>query len=439
MSTARARRSLAQASTGALLVALASAASGQAVAPVASTTAPPADTTATAAATGQAAASSSGRQTSIEFTGGLGYSTNPFLRPDGDSSAFGRVSAFVSHSVVSDRNALALTAYGENDTYFSGGGSRQIVSIGASDHYRASEKLVLNGNIGFSTDFGGQLVGRIISTPSAPPVLDPGTTVPSPITIVDPYSFNVNERQYRVTGGVGADIALSARDTLNLSASGQYGFYPHRSGQNYTTFTENLGWQRRLSERTAVGIRMSLQEADYGGAAGSALLYNPAVTVQTQLGEGWNASLAAGILIAHRKALGLSDDHISPSIDASLCRSTEREQICASASHSVQTGNTLGALTTTSASATYFKRLGAADTVQFSGVVQQTDFGNVFNLPGGGRSTYYTASGTYDHRISQRFSVGGELSGRGVHQSGTHYPLDFSAVATARYRLGNIL
>lgn len=437
-SKGRGRRSLIQVSSGALLVALASAASGQAVAPVSSTTAPPADTTATAAATGQVAGTSNGRRTSIELTAGLGYSSDPFLGTGGDGSVFGRVSAFASHSVVTERNSLSLTAFGENDTYLSGGGSRQIVSLGASDSYRASEKLILSGNVGFSTDFGGQLVGRIISTPVAPPVINPGNILPPPTTIVDPYSFNVNQRQYRFNGAVGADLSLSARDTLNLSASGQYGFYPHASGENYTTLTQTVGWQRRLSERTAAGIRLSVQEANYGGNSGSAVLYNPAVTVQTQLGGGFSANAALGVLVVHRKELGRSDDHVSPSVDASLCRQTENEQICASASHSVQTSNSVGALTTTSASATYFKRLNANDTLQFAAVVQRTNFGDVFNLPGAGRSTYYTASGTYDHRISQRFSVGGELSARDVHQSGTHHPVDITALATARYRLGNI-
>ena len=420
-------RLLTQGSAGAVLLVIASASTAQ-VAPPASTS----DST-------QATPTVSGPATSVDFTAGLGYATNPLLRGGSDTgSGFGRLSALVSHTVVSERSALRLTAFGENNTYFSHNGSKQLFALGAHDRYKASEKVSVFGDLGFSSDIGGQLVGRILGVPSVPPVIDPGTVLPPPVTIVDPFTIDSTRRQYRFTGQVGADIALNARDSLDVSASGQYAFF-QRNGpsSNYSSFSQSVEFRRTLSERTSVGARLTVQEANYPGSSNGSTLYNPAATVRTRLGEGWDASLAVGVLIVDRHTLSGNSTKLSPSVDAALCRTSPSERICAHASHSAQTASTQGTLTTTSAGVDYFSRLSPKDTVQASASVLRYSGGNIL-VPGTGRSTYYTATGSLDHRFAPRLSAGGELTFRKVDRSSSTIRGDGSAVAFVRYRLGNL-
>jgi len=94
----------------------------------------------------------------IDLQAGLGYSSNPFLRLDSNSSAFGRLSIYGQHAWESERGKTSLSAYLENTTYFNHYGSKQIFDLNAHTQQAVSETVSIFGTATFSGDFAGQRI-----------------------------------------------------------------------------------------------------------------------------------------------------------------------------------------------------------------------------------------------------------------------------------------
>ncbi len=373
----------------------------------------------------------------VDLSGSVGYSTNPRLSSSGSSSSsvVGRVSAYAVHSVQSDRDSIQLTGYIENQSYLTGSSSTQVFSLSAAARHVASERVTLFGNASFNGDIGGQLYNRFIAIPTAPPMTDVGNPLP-PGSILDPTYISLNRRQYRLSGQGGLDYKLSERDSLNATAGYEHVFFSGSgSDLNYDTLTGSFGWNRQFSERTTGGLRVVVQRVDYG-SRGHSVVVSPQVTASTTLAEGWTASGAIGASIIDQSTFMIHDRRVDLSFNGTLCRQTESESICASGSRGAQSAIGEGLATSTSASLSYFRRLSQKDTVQAGVSVTQTSHDNAFI--GRGSSRYYTASASYNRKISSRLSTGVDGSVSKVRQTGYDVPVQATGVVYLRYRLGDL-
>ncbi|MCA1653836.1 MAG: hypothetical protein ABR588_08335 [Sphingomicrobium sp.] len=394
---------------------------------------------ATSAADAPAADDKSHVANYIDLSGSLGLATNPRLQQSGSGSSLtglGRVSAYAVHSVVSERDSLSLSGYVENQSYTNGLRSTQSFDLEGRIRHRANSRLSLYGSAGFSGDVGGQLYNRFLSVPTGPSVIEVGNPLP-PVGVIDPNFIAINARTYRLSGQAGLDYGVSARDSLNASIGYDHVFTSRSElDLNYDTVTGSVGWQRQFSERTFGGLRMVVAHSDYGDR-GHADVFNPQVTANTQLTEGWSASGSIGVSLVNERTTTVHNHSASLSFDASLCRTTPNETICGRAARATQTSIGQGLVNATSVSVSYFRRLNAKDTIQAGASVARSSGGSGLLIAA--PATFYSVNASYNRKISPRLSTGVEAGLRKFDQRGADVPVGGSATVFLRYRLGDLL
>ncbi len=388
------------------------------------------------------AAANAAATTFVDLEAGLGFSSNPFLQLNSQSTSFGRISASGQHSWTTERSSTTLRGYVENTTYLKDYGSKQLFDVGAHHLFKASPKVTLSGDVDFSGDFAGQLSNRLYYVPSGPVVPVPGD--PLPPTISNPDLFGLNSRQYRLSGRLGAGIQMGSRGTLSLSAGAQRTWFSgNRDDLNYNTYDATAGYSQQISERTDVGASVTFQYQDYLHAHSD--IINPVLTAHTQLAEDMTADAAIGVLAIHQDSFGVSDNSVSPSFSGSLCKLSTNTSFCAHVARDAQStlnsrisnGSGHAAITTTG-SLDYFRRLSAKDTIQAS--LSATRYSSsAFNSHSPVSTTYVSGVVGYDRKIGNRLAAGVEGGVRKLFQVGPDPDLDFNASLYLRYRLGDLL
>lgn len=377
------------------------------------------------------------RQTYLDVSGGVGYASNAALQPGGDTdSFFVRLSANGVHAWQTERSSSRLSAFVEHSTY--GGGnldSKQIFDLNGDTSYAVSETVQLFGALGFSGDFGGQLSTRFTGPPSfpeTPPVITP----PPPLTPSDPELFGLTGRQYRLTGQIGAAVRPTEREQWSFAASASHFFFSgSSSGLDYWTYGGSAGYERQVSERSSVGLRLAVQRSEFPGGV-SATVLNPQVTFRTRFSEVWDAQAAVGVSYSDEDRGAGSDKNWSLSLDGSLCRTFENDRLCARASRYSQPSATAQLVQTTSAGVDWSRRLGQRDNLQLSANVVRSSGLELLGVPL--RPTYYTAAGSYSRQFSPRLSGGVFVNARKLTQAGPDPKADFSGSLFVTYRFGDI-
>lgn len=389
------------------------------------------------------AAEPSRNSTFLDLEAGLGFASNPDLRVNGESSAFGRLSASGYHAWSSETGVISLRGYLENTTYFKRYGSKQLFSLGAATTQQLSPTVTVFGDLGFSGDFGGQLSNRFFYNPGDPVLPDPTNPLPDPV--VNPDLFGINGRQYRVSGSAGASIRSGPRSTISLTAGASHSF---SSGDNkdadYTGYFGSGAYSRQISERTNAGASISVARQDFK-RGGSSTTVNPAVFANTQLSEQLSAEGSIGVMRINQDFDGHSDSSTALSFSGSLCNVTTSSRFCGRVSRDATTGLTsavLGGETqaaiTTSASLSYSRKLSANDSIQAS--VSASRYSTAASIEGldDPESTYVSGVIGYDRNIGARLFGGVQGGVRKLFQTGPDSDIDFNATVYLRYRLGDL-
>ena len=387
-------------------------------------------------------------QTYVDLQGGLGYSTNPLLVGGSNTgSAFARLSAYGFHGWTTERSQSSVSAYIENSTYFRRYSNTQIFSLNAQTSRSVSERVTVYGNLGFSGDFGGQLGSRFFSVPTAPVVANPaGPTAPAvpvpsaPGSFVpgDPDLFGLTSRQYRLSGQLGASVALSARDSMTVSAGAQHVFTGGDGRDlDYSQYDTSLGYERQINERLAWGGRLIAQYSDYTGGR-SVTSIGPQATLRARLSEQWDVTAAAGF-VHTREDRGPgegNDSSIDLAVDGSVCRNLESERICGRVARRSQSTILGGSSTSTSAAFDYYRRLNARDTIQATASVSSANGLRTLDIDQ--RSTFYSLAGSYNRMLNDRLSAGANAAVRRLSRAGPDPRTDVGGSLYVRYRLGNV-
>jgi hypothetical protein len=379
-------------------------------------------------------ANAQSKTTYIDIDGGLGYSTNPRLEYGDDTeSVFARASIQAYHAWTTERSVTALTAFVENSTYFDNIGSQQLFDLGARRDSRVSERTSIFGSLNFSGDFGGQLGTRLTSFPTQTVVPQP--VGPGPITVLDPDLISFRGRQYRLSGEAGLTRSLSARDSLSLSLGAEKTFFSDDLAElDFFSYKANGAYNRQLNEKFTAGAQLGIQRTEFEG--GSTTSFNPQITGRLRLSQQWDASAAVGVNHVRRDLNGVSSNSTGLSFDASLCRTLAAGSICAQAARLSQSTALQNVLQTTSASLHLTQRLDEKQTVQAA-----LNFSHSSGLRGvtdASDSTYYSLTSSYQRKIKDRLSLGGNASLRKLNRAGIDPKLDASVSISLRYRLGDL-
>jgi Tfp pilus assembly protein PilX len=371
----------------------------------------------------------------LDLTAGLGYSSNPRIRAgDSQGSVFGRASVRGVHAGNSERTSYSVTGFVEGSTYFNEYGLQSIFAVNGSVSHQASERVAIFGSAGVNGDISGQLSNRFLYVPEAPPVVDP--TVPPPITVVDPDLFSFSGREYRIHANAGASFGVSPNSSMTLSAGANRVILTSASLDDYTTIFGSGSYNRTLSERTTVGVRISANRTEYDGTSDHSTVINPEFTIRTRLSEYWDADAAVGLSFSMVDR-GIADENSTNiSLRGSLCHTTESERLCGRVSRFAQTASSTALVTTTSAGVDWYKELDPNQTLQLSASVSRFVSEDVVNDNEG--TNHYRIAASYSRRINQRFSVGADVSARRLSQEGPDPDTDFGASLFLRYRLGDL-
>jgi hypothetical protein len=379
-----------------------------------------------------------GRVTYLDLEAGAGYSSNPFQSLQNSTGAgFGRVALHAVHTRISERTTTILSGFAQSQFYTQHQNSQQSFDVNVRHDAQISEKVSIFADVDAAYDKGGQLDTRVIDIPTIPGV--PGA--PPPPVLVGPGSdfLSVRGKQYRASGHLGAQIALSSIDHLDLSSGLEHVvFKTGNIDTRYTTIPASFGYNRQLSTRATVGARVQVQHTDYDGPTNFDQI-TPQITGQLLLSETMTLNGAVGVSFTTVDD-GIGKHHSTGfAADTSLCSLGLRGHFCAHASIDQTAATTAGPAKSISVGLDYSRQLNANQTISFSlsgdRYSSPTSFisGSSFN-----HATYVRAAADYSHKLGQRWFGGISVAARKITETGPDPKADLSGSLFIRYRIGDV-
>ncbi len=379
-----------------------------------------------------------GVSTIVDLEGSLGFSSNPQLQSDGSGQAFGRVSIYAAHARQSVRSSTVLSAYGENTTYSGRSGSQQLFRAAASHQRAVTEKLRIFGDISASLDRGGQLGNRFIGSPNAPIPTVPDV-IPTTPDISDDLSL-IGGRTYRLAGQVGAQLALSPRDSLTFSSGAERTIFRGlQSDNDFVGLFGSVGWNRLLNERASAGAKVDVRHSDYSRGRSSRQII-PQLTGRLQISERLELSGAAGVSFAQNDDGFDTENSVGLTFNGSICGRGEVQSYCAQLARNHQSDTIAGPSVSQSFDLSYSRRIDQNQSIQLTaGASRQNQrFNESTELTPIGRQTYLRAAANYTRNIGPRWLTGANVAARSLRRDGSDPKPDLSASLFVRWRVGDL-
>ena len=384
-----------------------------------------------------------GSSTYLDAEAGAGYSTNPFLSINNSTGeGFGRFSLHAVHTRISDRTTTVLSAFAQDTTYTSRYGSAQSFDVNGRHDAAVNEKLrvYVDGDVAY--DKGGQLDTRILAIPNLP--LLPGTIVPPALLTPGGDFLTVTGRTYRADAEAGGQLALSERDSLDLSGGVDHAIFKQSGLETrFTTIPLSFGYDRQLSEFTTVGARVAGQFTHYSATITSPSsnigVVTPELTGAIKFSRTLTLSGDVGVSLSSVKLSGVTRHSTGFAGDANLCSSVEHTTFCARASVQQEAATSAGPSRVIALSVDYSRQLSADDTIELS--LSGNRYSNPTLLiaqPSFSHATYLRAAVDYSRKIGHRLFTGVDLAARKISQNGPDPNADLSISAFIRYRFGDI-
>ncbi len=386
-----------------------------------------------------AAGAQAGASTYLDVEAGVGYASNPLLSfSTGSGRGFGRIALHAVHTRQSARSTTVLSGYAENLVYTGRYGAQQSFDLNARHSTAVNEKLRLFGDFNASYDKGGQLDTRFVGVPDIQ--ILPGTPGGPPQLLPPSGDFlSVTGRRYQLSGHIGAQVALSARENLTMSTGAERVVF--RSGQintSYTTIPVSVAYDNQIGPRTTIGARVSAQNTNYDGPSSTRLI-TPQLTGRFLLSERLTLTGAVGVSFASIDD-GTSTRHSTGlSAEGGLCTQDDRGSLCARVAVDQQTATVAGPVKSVSGGIDYSRRLSANETLQLS--LSATRYSTPTSIIAGSTfssSTYYRAAASYTRRLGDRLFAGADIAARKLTEAGPDPKADVSGSLFIRYRFGSL-
>lgn len=373
---------------------------------------------------------------SVDVTGGVGLSANPFLlEGDDTASAFAEITLAPRYTISDERGDTILEASYRHSQYFENYGDSRDFSLAARTNRRLTEQSSLYASLDFNSSILGER-GQFGFDPVDP--VDPTLPVLDPVN-GDELLFGRRLRRNLVRANLGYTVNPSERDMISVQSTITRSSFPDSEALGYWTYGLTGDFRRAISERSKVGVRLSAEISEYDGAGGSSQIVQPQVFYSTSLWESWEIEAALGALFIRSRANGVTDNSIGVSANLSSCRTGERSRLCLSAYRGASATGFGGARTETGARVDYSYRLQERDYIRLDATYSRVG-GGMNQLPTifDGRSDVASAILTYDKGLSNRWSVGANAGYRDFFGNNRSPAADISGQVFAKLRLGEL-
>jgi hypothetical protein len=244
---------------------------------------------------------------------GLGYVSNPFIRPGQDAaSPFVTISVTPTLTRKTARTVTEIRGIYSREEYFRRYGHTENASAGLSHAAQLTQNFGINGQVSYLTTTN-PLIGQ---------AYDP--SVSDPLTI--------GQRTKRLSGGGGFSWQPSALDSItggvNASNVKYSGGNASSLARDYDQYGANLGYSRTIDARTSIGVQVSANKVDSKFYPNTQSV-QPALTLQRKLSEAWTFDGNIGLIAQKVDGRGTST---SLGYGASLCGNYPRTEFCVTAS-----------------------------------------------------------------------------------------------------------
>lgn len=324
---------------------------------------------------------------------------NPYLLPDTNTQAVS-ISASVAPSLIINdgTSEFRLNAKLGLTEFLRRYDSNQNYGINGSVTHRLNSRFSVDAGLSFDSGVIG--AGDLQTVRQTDPVAAP----PPPTATGDVPLSTLGGRRNSIAGTVNANFRATSRDSWQIG--GNFAFSRFPSGlvtSEYDQSGVSFGFNRTLSDRTSIGINTSVSRTDYRRTRiGDSLTGSPQITVSTQLGLLWSLSGSVGLTVSSSRTPIGSITQTSFSGSANLCRSGDRNRLCAFLSRAVQPtlGGNVRPQTTLGGS--YQRQLSEKGSVTADVGFTGASSGGVGTQRG---TQFARASATYTYRFTDKFAA----------------------------------
>jgi hypothetical protein len=362
--------------------------------------------------------------------------SNPFLITNGESSFSATLKVDPKVYWEDESSSFTLDGGLRVSQYSNRYGSDIGGRVGVEGDVKIDERTSLFARAGYQSS-RSTLQDNFFANIGSP--LDPG-----PFPEVSLTDVTIAGRRIRVNtldASVGINRALSAADTIGITASTSYSKFGGNVGSDYRTGSVGLQYGRQLSERTTVTAALNATVADYIGInAGDAKIISPQIGIQRQLSESlkWSASLGISYASVDDQ-FRISRQELYASGDFSLCSTGLNRSLCGSVSRGAAPTALGGISAVTNVSFNYDQKLSLKDSFSMTGRYGRTDQSSDPAFAALRRNSQILgASATYTRDVNERFSIMLVPSYTRISEKQLRKESNYSVMVGVKFRFGKL-
>jgi len=361
-------------------------------------------------------------QFSTVVKSGLGYGTNPFLRPGLNRGALlASISVAPRLNYATARSTTVLSADYSRDEY--------------SNHLGHTDSLTAGIN---RTD---QLAANLSSTLSAQYRTANRAVIADPTTEVVEDPLNIGRRTHAIVGALQLQWQPNAADQLTYGAQYQRQSYgggfrgpiPGALASSYDQYSVNAGYSHTVDEHTSVGAQASVS-TQHSKLYPDSRAIQPSLTAKRQLSAVWTADAHIGVVF-QRVDGPFGGSTTSLGYGGTLCGTYPRSHVCFVAERASAPSGYGGLRIQTVFSANFDHQLDVKSRVNFAASYTKSASNQSFLPSIIPNSRAVLASGEYNHDLTQRISagVGGRYQWRDAGGYGTAHAISGTVHITAKF------
>jgi len=365
-----------------------------------------------------------------DATVGGGAATNPYLVSGAAQSSATVTASIQPHVVVRDTlTTFRLDGEFTDTHYFSNYDDSQTYSARASVDHVLSSRASIRGSIGV----GGGIVG--VNQALFNPTVPEGNDLPP---IVDDVTLDgLRQRRQNYQASLGVGLQLSPYDSIDINGSASaIRFSGASSLDEYNYFSQQIGYSRRISAHTQVGVTMNVGESDYLGTPfGDGTIYSPSLTFSTTTASNFTIEAAGGVSVSKLNTGFGRMTSTSWTASLSVCRRNEFGALCVYGTRATLPSSLNGVRSQSSLGLGYTRRIGPADDIAVNASYSNSSE-PLFSLATS--ADYVSSAVTWNHRFGQRLFGFVSAGYSDAFQSGFNRRGNFQANVGLRIRLGKI-
>lgn len=356
---------------------------------------------------------------SIETTVRLGYDTNPFLS-QGNDLASGTVKAEVrpSLSYRTETGQAVLGGYYDRSEYLRRYGHTDEYGATLDTRKRFSSSFDTFVTLRYDSSVIGESDDYVSGSAGAPPVDD-----------TDINLIGQRQRSNLYSAQAGFNLKVSPKDTVSVDGGVTAVRYPNRpAGSSSDNYGGRVALAHAISEKTQVGVSVSVYRIDYDVDGLNTMVVQPGVTFSTKLSPTWTFDAMAGVSFTNNAVPGLPDSkHTGWAGSANLCHKGEANRFCFYGSRSISSSGIGGTTERTQAGASFEQKLTSRLNAHVNGSYSQS----TSQIGRFGKREYASVQGGLDWRATPWLRLGADARYRDVFGNGLAVDSDIGGEISA--------